>query len=84
MLGVSGTTAHTCLLKAMRYADASALAPSISSALVFSSIGAYFLFSDISGIWTYVGATVIFLAAWYNTWWARRVEKRCPKPDAAG
>lgn len=76
VLGVSGTTAHTCLLKAMRYADASALAPIDFLRLVFSSVGAYILFNDISDVWTYVGACVIFLAAWYNTWHARRVEKR--------
>jgi drug/metabolite transporter (DMT)-like permease len=60
----------------MRYADASALAPIDFLRLVFSSIGAYILFNDISDVWTYVGACVIFLAAWYNTWHARRVEKR--------
>jgi len=76
LLGVSGSTAHTCLLKAMRHADASALAPIDFLRLVFSSIGAYFLFNDISDIWTYVGASVIFLAAWYNTLHARRIQKR--------
>ena len=76
LLGVSGSTAHTCLLKAMRYADASALAPIDFLRLVFSSIAAYFLFNDISDLWTYVGACVIFLAAWYNTLHARKLQKR--------
>jgi len=76
VLGITGTTAHTCLLKAMRHADASALAPIDFLRLVFCSIGAYFLFNDVSDFWTYVGASVIFLAAWYNTWWARRIEQR--------
>lgn len=80
LLGVSGSTAHTCLLKAMRYADASALAPIDFLRLIFSSIAAYFLFNDISDIWTYVGASVIFLAAWYNTLHARKLQKR----DARG
>lgn len=74
LLGISGSTAHTCLLKAMRYADASALAPIDFLRLVFASVGAYFLFNDMSDMWTYVGASVIFLAAWYNTWHASRVE----------
>ena len=76
VLGITGTTAHTCLLKAMRHADASALAPIDFLRLVFCSIGAYFLFNDVSDFWTYQGDTVIFLAAWYNTWWARRIEQR--------
>ena len=75
ILGITGTTAHTCLLKAMRHADASALAPIDFLRLVFSSIAAYFLFGDISDVWTYVGASVIFLAAWYNTWWARHSDQ---------
>lgn len=76
LLGVSGSTAHTCLLKAMRHADASALAPIDFLRLIFSSIAAYFLFNDISDIWTYVGACVIFLAAWYNTFHARKLQKQ--------
>ena len=76
LLGASGSTAHTCLLKAMRYADASALAPIDFLRLVFSSIAAYFLFNDISDLWTYVGACVIFMAAWYNTFQARKLQKR--------
>jgi len=74
VLGITGTTAHTCLLKAMQHADASALAPIDFLRLVFCSIGAYFLFNDISDFWTYIGASVIFLAAWYNTWSASRSE----------
>jgi len=75
LLGISGSTAHICLLRAMRYADASALAPIDFLRLVFAAIAAYFLFGDVSDFWTYVGASVIFLAAWYNTWWAHRIEK---------
>ena len=76
LLGVSGSTAHICLLRAMRYADASALAPIDFLRLVFAAIAAYFLIGDVSDFWTYIGASVIFLAAWYNTWRTHRIEKK--------
>jgi drug/metabolite transporter (DMT)-like permease len=75
LLGVCGSTAHICLIRAFRHADASVLAPIDFLRLVFSAAAAYVLFGDVSDVWTWAGAGVIFLAVWYTTWRAHRVSR---------
>ena len=74
-IGIAGSTAHICLLRAFRHADANILAPIDFLRLVFASIAAYFLFGDVSGVMTWIGACVIFLAAYYTTRKAHRFEQ---------
>ena len=74
-IGIAGSTAHICLLRAFRHADANILAPIDFLRLVFASIAAYFLFGDVSGVMTWIGACVIFLAAYYTTRKAHRIEQ---------
>lgn len=75
VIGFAGSSAHVCLLRAFRYADANVLAPIDFLRLVFAAIAAYFLFGDVSGVMTWIGASVIFLAAYYSTWRAQRLER---------
>lgn len=75
LLGICGSTAHICIVHAFRHADASALAPLDFLRLVFAAAAAYLLFGDVSDLWTWAGACVIFAAAWYNTWRAHRLER---------
>ena len=74
LLGIAGSTAHICIVRAFRHADASALAPIDFLRLVFAAGAAYVLFGDVSDAWTWTGAGIIFSAAWYNAWRARRLE----------
>ena len=80
-IGIAGSTAHICLLRAFRHADANILAPIDFLRLVFASIAAYFLFGDVSGVMTWIGACVIFLAAYYTTRKAHRIEQATKKPS---
>lgn len=75
VIGVFGATSHICLMRAYQFAEASALAPIDFLRLVFSATAAWFVFGHVSDFWTWFGATVIFSAAWYNTWTANRQEK---------
>jgi drug/metabolite transporter (DMT)-like permease len=74
-IGIAGSTAHICLLRAFRHADANILAPIDFLRLVFAAVAAYFLFGDVSGGMTWLGACVIFLAAYYTTRKAHRIEQ---------
>ena len=82
VVGISGSTAHICLLRAFRYADANVLAPIDFLRLVFSAIAAWFLFGDVSDIWTWTGACVIFAAATFSTQRARRIESKLGRNSA--
>lgn len=75
VIGFAGSSAHICLLRAFRYADANILAPIDFLRLVFAAGAAYFLFGDVSGVMTWIGACVIFLAAYYTTRKAHRSEQ---------
>lgn len=81
IIGFAGSAAHVCLLRAFRYADANVLAPIDFLRLVFAAIAAYFLFGDVSGIMTWVGASVIFLAAYYSTQRAHKLEQAGARAD---
>ena len=80
VIGLAGTSAHICLLRAFRHADAHVLAPIDFLRLVFASILAYFLFGDVSGIMTWIGACVIFLATYYTTRKAHKAEQATAGP----
>ncbi|MBT5047501.1 MAG: DMT family transporter [Rhodospirillaceae bacterium] len=82
LIGFAGSSAHVCLLRAFRYADANVLAPIDFLRLVFAATAAYFLFGDVSGIMTWVGACVIFMAAYYSTWRAQKLDQQA-KAQAA-
>ena len=83
-IGIAGSTAHICLLRAFRHADANILAPIDFLRLVFAAAAAYFLFGDVSGVMTWVGACVIFLSAYYTTRKAHRNEKRSEREAKSG
>jgi drug/metabolite transporter (DMT)-like permease len=82
-VGIAGSTAHICLLRAFRHADANILAPIDFLRLVFAAIAGYFLFGDVSGVTTWAGACVIFLAAYYTTRKAHRIEQAAREPGVA-
>ena len=67
-LGVTGYTTHYCVTRAMATADASYVAPFDFLRLPFSAALGFFLFAEPLDPWTWAGATVIFAAAYYNTW----------------
>jgi len=72
MIGIFGSTSHLFLMRAYQFAEASALAPVDFMRIVFSGIAGYLIFGHVSDFWTWIGAAIIFSAAWANTWTASR------------
>jgi len=77
-VGFFGSIAHYCQARSFAVADASAVTPFDFLRLPFSVAYAWFLFSEPTDVWTWVGATVIFSATWYIT----RVESRLRRRPA--
>ncbi len=67
IMGIFGTTSHLALMRAYGFSEASALAPLDFLRIVFAGLAGYLIFGHISDLWTWVGASIIFCAAYYNT-----------------
>ncbi len=67
-MGVAGYAAHYCLTRAMAAADASFVVPFDFMRLPLAAGFGYVLFAERLEPWTWLGAAVIFAAAYYNTW----------------
>lgn len=65
LLGGVATLAHVCLTQAFRHADASAVMPFDFARLIFASIIGYIVFSQVTDLWTWIGAAIIAIAAIY-------------------
>ena len=64
IMGITGWTAHICLARAMQCADASIVIPMEFIRLPITACFAYFLFSEVPGIWAIIGAGVILYGTW--------------------
>jgi drug/metabolite transporter (DMT)-like permease len=66
LLGIAGASAHFFLTRALALADASYVSPFEFLKLPFGAGLAFLLFGDVSDLWTWVGAAVIFAAGLLN------------------
>jgi len=64
-LGPVATFAHITLVKAMSLADASAVLPFDFARLPFAALLGWMAFGEISDMWTWIGAAVIFVSGVY-------------------
>tara|TARA_R110000868_G_scaffold11116_7_gene54463 strand:+ start:842 stop:1708 length:867 start_codon:yes stop_codon:yes gene_type:complete len=64
VMGITAWTAHMCLAQAMKRADASVIIPMEFIRLPITAFAAYVFFTEIPGVWTIVGAAVIFFGTW--------------------
>lgn len=67
-MGVIGVATQACFIKGMSIGDAAAMAPIDYTRLVFAAIAGFFLFSDVPGVWTLVGAAIVVASTLYITW----------------
>ena len=72
-LGVAGYATHFCLTRAMAAADASYIIPFDFLRLPLSASLGFVLFDERAAIWTWIGAVIIFSAAYYNTWHEKKL-----------
>ncbi len=64
-IGLAGGIGHLCLIRALRSAPASVVAPFTYGGLVWSTLYGLVLFSELPGVWTYLGAALIIAAGLY-------------------
>ena len=63
--GIAGGVGHLCLIRALRRAPASVVAPFSYSSLLWATIFGYLLFDDIPDAWTLSGAALIIGSGLY-------------------
>jgi len=73
--GVTGTLAQLLMAQAFRTADASLVLPLDFTKVVWGAIIAWLWFGEVVGIWTWVGALVIFSGATYIAIRERNLER---------
>lgn len=73
--GVTGTVAQLLMAQAFRSADASVVLPLDFMKVVWGALIAWLWFSEVVGIWTWVGALIIFTGASYIAFRERHLEK---------
>ena len=65
LIGPVATFAHVTLVKAMSLADASAILPFDFARLPFAALLGWLAFGEVSDMWTWIGAAVIFTSGVY-------------------
>jgi drug/metabolite transporter (DMT)-like permease len=70
--GLFGTLGHLAMQRGYQIAEITALQPIGFLTLIWNTIFGFFLFAQRPDIWTFVGATVIFVSA---AWFSRREAK---------
>ena len=85
VLGALGTISHLAIVRAYGLVDASACAPFEFLRLPFAALMGYWLFSEVTDLWTWVGAIAIAASSIYV---AHReavlARMRAPAPPPAG
>jgi len=77
VVAAMGAVAHYALIKALDYAEASALQPYAYTLLVWVTVLGAVMFGDFPDIWTIVGTTVIVGSSLYTWHHDRQAAVRC-------
>ncbi len=64
-VGTLGSLAHYALIRALDYADASAVQPHGYTLLVWAALMGWLVFGDVPGPWTILGACIVVLSGLY-------------------
>ncbi len=67
VLGITGFTAHFCMIRSFAAADASFVVPFDFLRLPMSAVVGFLLFHEQPDMWVWIGASIIFASAYYNT-----------------
>ena len=73
--GITGTVAQFLMAHAFRLADTSVVLPLDFMKVVWGAFIAWLWFSEVVGIWTWIGALIIFTGATYIVFRERHLEK---------
>jgi drug/metabolite transporter (DMT)-like permease len=64
-VGMLGSLAHYALIRALDYAEASAVQPHGYTLLVWAALMGWLVFGDVPGFWTILGACIVVLSGLY-------------------
>jgi drug/metabolite transporter (DMT)-like permease len=64
-IGIAGGLGHLCLIRALRLAPASAVAPFSYTGLLWAALFGFTVFGEVPGLWTLVGAALIIGSGLY-------------------
>jgi len=64
-VGALGSLAHYALIRALDYAEASAVQPHGYTLLVWAALMGWLVFGDVPGLWTILGACIVVLSGLY-------------------
>ncbi len=77
-IGISVALAHICMVQAFKNVDVSALEPFVFTRLIWAALIGFFIFSEIPGLWTWLGAAIIVSASTYIAHRESRWNKPAP------
>ena len=73
--GLSGTLLHLCINHAYKLVDVSMTQPYSFLSLVFASLVGYFVFSETPDLFTWIGASIIFLGVFIMSYREMKLDK---------
>ena len=76
LMAVTGWSAHFCQARSFAVADASAVMPFDFLRMPFGAILAFAVFGEVSDLWTWIGAVIIFSSTYYSTWHESRAARQ--------
>ena len=77
-LGVAGAVAQYMIIQAFTYGEATVVNPVDYTQIIVTTVAAYFLFSEVPGIWTVVGIVIIVASTLYIM--LREARRTAPAP----
>ncbi|MDB5481548.1 MAG: permease of the drug/metabolite transporter superfamily [Caulobacteraceae bacterium] len=83
LMGAIATVNQACYIKGMQAADAAAMAPIDYTRLVFSATAGFFLFGEVPGGLTLLGAAVVIASTLYITWREHMIVMRMRTEEVA-
>jgi len=72
LVAVFGSTTQIALAQAFREADATVVLPADFTKLVFAGLAGWLFFSELPGIWIWIGGSVVFAGVFLNAWFEKR------------
>lgn len=75
-MGVFGTITQACYIKGMQIGDAGAMAPIDYSRLVFTTATGFFIFHEVPGVATAIGASIVVASTLFITFREQYVAKQ--------
>jgi drug/metabolite transporter (DMT)-like permease len=81
-IGLCGTAAQMCYVRALAAADASAVMPYDFCKLLLATAVGFLLYGYVPDLWTWIGAAIVFGATLYVTYADVRRERAADRPRA--